>query len=82
MSSVITYVSTGSVGMLLAQVVGVIGWLLDILFISTSFNDYSLITVPSIVIPSLTWILTIFRVVFYSSLLIIILSLIFGHGGN
>ena len=82
MNSVIVYVSTGSVGMLLSETVSIIGWLLDILFIQESFTEYSLITVPSIIIPSINWLLTIFRVMFYTGLFIIVLSLIFGHGGN
>lgn len=78
----ITYISTGSIGMVLTELITFIGWLLDLLFLSTSVNSYTLVTAPSITVGSIAWVLSLFRLFLGLSIFILILSLIFGKGGT
>lgn len=78
----VTYISTGSIGMVLTELVTFIGWLLDLLFLSSDINSYTFATVPTVTVGSISWALSIFRLFLGLSIFILILSLIFGKGGT
>lgn len=68
------YISTGSVGIVFAEIVGFVGWFLDILFISNEvvYTTYY----GGIAVGSLSWALTFVRVVFGLVVAVLILNLI------
>lgn len=68
------YVTTGSVGAVLTAIIGYVGWFLDVLFIKPSFSYTT--TFGNVYVGSISWALTIFRVLFGLLVLVIILKLI------
>ena len=82
LSSSITYITTGSIGMVLNEVVTFIGWLLDLIFLNSALGSYTLSTAPSITVGSISWVLSLFRLILGCIVFVLIFSLIFGKGGN
>lgn len=78
----LNYITTGSIGLVLTQIISFIGWLLDLIFLNTSINSYTLITAPNITIGSIGYVLTFFRILLGCSIFILLLSLVFGKGGS
>lgn len=71
----LNYVTTGSVGVVLTAIVGYIGWFLDLLFLDTNIAQYTT-TFGGVAVGSISWLLTIFRVLFGLFAMILILKLI------
>lgn len=71
----IDYVTTGSVGAVLYALTGYFGWFFDLLFLNQNVNYVT--HFGGMQIMSIAWALTIFRVLFGLSVLILILKLIF-----
>lgn len=71
----IDYVTTGSVGSVFYALAGYFGWFLDLLFLNQNVNYVT--HFGGMRILSIAWALTIFRVLFGLSVLILILKLIF-----
>ena len=69
------YVTTGSVGAVMSAIIGYIGWFLDILFLNINIGSYSTYY-GGVYIGSISWALTLFRVLFGLFALILILKLI------
>lgn len=82
LSGSISYLTTGSIGMVLTEIVTFIGWLLDLIFLNGSIGSYTLATTPSITIGSISWVLSLFRLMLGCVVFVLIFSLIFGKGGN
>lgn len=71
----LNYVTTGSVGAVMSAIIGYVGWFLDLLFLNQSINYTTYF--GNIQIGSISWMLTIFRLLFGLFALILILKLIF-----
>lgn len=71
----LNYVTTGSVGAVMSAIIGYVGWFLDLLFLNQSINYTTYY--GNIQIGSISWMLTIFRLLFGLFALILILKLIF-----
>lgn len=69
------YVSTGSVGAVIGAIVSYCGWFLDLLFLNSNIQPYTT-TFGGVAVGSISWLLTIFRVLFGLFALILILKLI------
>lgn len=81
-NSVILYVSTGSIGLVFMEILSFLGWLLDLLFFDSAIGGYTLTMAPSITVGSISWVLSLFRLLFGLSMFVLLLSLIFGYGGE
>lgn len=77
-----TYISTGSVGLVISSLVGYVGWFLDLIFLNDSLAYSTLSLAPSITIPSIAYALTFFRILLGCTIFVLILSLVFGHKGE
>ena len=71
----LNYITTGSVGMVLAEIIGFCGWFLDLLFINQSISYTT--HFGNIAIGSIAWALTFVRVIFGVVVSVLILKLIF-----
>ena len=81
-NNVVLYVSTGSIGMVFMEILSFLGWLLDLLFFDSAIGSYTLSIAPSVTVGSISWVLTLFRLLFGLSVFVLLLSLIFGYGGE
>lgn len=70
----LNYVTTGSVGSVVNEIVGFCGWFLDLLFLSQAIQYTTYF--GGIQIGSISWALTLFRVIFGLSVFVLILKLI------
>lgn len=78
-SSVISFVTSSSgVGIVLASTFSYIAWFLDLIFMSNGFVYTNQLMDASIQISSIAWGLSFFRVLFGCTLIVFIISLIFG----
>lgn len=78
----LTYISTGSVGLVISNLIVFIGWFLDLLFLNDSLAYTHLSLAPTIVVPSISYALTFFRILLGCTIFVLLLSLIFGHKGE
>lgn len=76
------YITTGSIGMVLTEIISFVGWLLDLIFLNTVINSYTLVTAPSVTVGSIAYALSLFRILLGCSIFILLLSLVFGKGGS
>lgn len=81
-NGVVTYISTGSIGMVLMEIVTFIAWLLDLLFLNSAISSYTLVTAPSVTVGSISWVLTLFRMFLGLTIFVLLISLVFGYGGE
>jgi len=77
-----TYVTTGSIGLVFSSILSYIGWFLDLLFLTDSNAYYTLINAPSVSVGSIAWALTAFRVLAGAVIFVLLFSLIFGKRGE
>lgn len=73
----LNYITTGSLGLVLSSLLTTIGGFIDTLFLN-SFNGYTMVFAPSTTIISISFVLTLFRLLFGLTLAVLITSLIFG----
>lgn len=79
MSAVLSFVSSsGGVGLVLSSVFSFLTWLFDLIFMSNSVAYTNQLMDASIKIGSVAWGLSFFRVLFGCTLIVFIISLIFG----
>lgn len=81
-NGVMSYIATGSIGMVLMEIVSFIAWLLDLIFLNDAIGSYTLVTAPSITTGSISWVLTLFRMFLGLTIFVLLLSLVFGYGGE
>jgi len=77
-SVVSTMTATTGVGLVLTSVWSFLAWAFDLLFISTNISYVNEVMSSSIQIGSISWALSFVRLVFGDSLIVLIISLIFG----
>ena len=75
-NGVLTYISSGNIGLVLTTLLSYLGWLLDLLFLNNSLGYTNLKLAPSVVIPSISWALTFFRILLGCTIFVLLLSLI------
>lgn len=78
-SGTLTYATNPyNIGLILTSVWSYLSWSFDILFFSNSISYTNQVMDSSIVIGSISWSLTLFRILLGSTLIVLIISLIFG----
>ncbi len=66
------------IGLVLSSIWSFLSWAFDLIFLNSSINYTNSILDSSIQIGSISWALTFFRVLFGSTIIVFIISLIFG----
>lgn len=70
----INYISTGNIGTVINEIIGFVGWALDLLFLGTTTTFTT--SIGGIEIYSLSWLFTFVRVIFGLVIAVVIVKLI------
>lgn len=77
-STISVMTQTTGVGLVLSSIWEFLAWAVDLIFINTDFVYSNALMSDSIQIGSISWALSFFRMIFGATLIVFIISLIFG----